>query len=590
MTYGSWHPELLPTVVVREAYGTRARDTDWMDGYYPYHEMNTYLGLIAIVLAITGAVGKPARDRWVTFWVLLVGLAVALMLGKFTFLFDYAHRIPILGSSREPVRFHLWAAMGVAALAAVGVERLGRSAGVSLRGGLIVVSWLIMLSIPILVYAYAPVWKQLSGSIPARNALQFRWLGRELVIAVGRTAILAGLAWFAAWMAARARNHVQRARLVAMLPVLIIADLLGSHWYDVPTVNPSYWTQPPASVVRLKSDPGLIRVFGNADKASGEPGYASERIDFDGVRDQLDWSLPIAWNINGSRGETPIIPQRHLDYTGRAMILGGRFDIESVTHVLTGRGNRGKILPVPSQRVGNAFIHRNARALPRVRLAGKPRYAKDVGEAIDLIDRLTRVDQLREHLIVEDPARPLPVDAVVKGSARITQEIPERLVVETESLAPSYLVVSDSFDPGWSATVDGRGATIYPAYCAFRAVYLPQGKHTVVFEYSPAGFKLGLSISVVAILLSLVLLFVPRGRAALAEEHLVLDWPARLRTWYFVALVAIVLASIPGMTRSGQITTQARWTNSFHRFTWGAGIAAMRPQPNRPPPVRPDRK
>ena len=47
-------------------------------------------------------------------------------------------RFPSLGSSREPVRFHLWAAMGVAALAAVGVERLVRSPGVSLRPGLIV--------------------------------------------------------------------------------------------------------------------------------------------------------------------------------------------------------------------------------------------------------------------------------------------------------------------------------------------------------------------------------------------------------------------------------------------------------------------
>ena len=30
---------------------------------------------------------------------------------------------------------------------------------------------------------------------------------------------------------------------------------------------------------------------------------------------------------------------------------------------------------------------------------------------------------------------------------------------------------------------------------------------------------------------------------------------------------------------------RARWTNSFHRFTWGSGIAAMRPPPNRPAPV-----
>jgi Bacterial membrane protein YfhO len=585
LTYGSWHPELLPTLVVREAYGTRARDTDWMDGFYPYHEMNTYLGLIAIALAVTGAVGKPVRDRWVTFWVLLVGLAVVLMLGRFTFLFDYAHRIPILGSSREPVRFHVWAAMGTAALAAVGVERVLRGPGVSLRPGLIVAVWLIMLSIPILLYVYAPLWKQLNGTNPTRNVVQFRWLGRELLIAVPRTAILLGLAWFAAWKATRTRNHVHRARWVAALPILIIADLLGSHWYDVPTIDPSYWTEPPESVLRLKSDPGLIRIFGNADKASGEPGYVSERINYLGVRDQLDWSLPVAWNVYGSRGETPIIPRRHLDYTGHALIGGGRFDIESVTHVLTGRVNRGRFLPVRPRPVGKAFIQRNERALPRVRLAGKPLYARDVGEAVALIDRLTKVDQLREHLIVEDPTQPLPADAVVKGSAQIAQEIPERLVVETEAPAPAYLVVSDSFDPGWSATVDGQPVTIYPAYCAFRAVYLPQGKHTVVFEYSPAGFKLGLSISLGGIVLGLGLWFVPRRPAALRGEHVVLNWPSRFRVWYFAALVAIVLVSTL-ITPQGQLTNQSRWKNSLHRFTWGAGIAAMRLQPNKPPPLR----
>jgi Bacterial membrane protein YfhO len=585
LTYASWHPELLPTMVVREAYGTKARHTDWMNGFYPYHEMNTYLGLIAIALAISGAVGKPARDRWVMFWVLLVGLAVVLMLGRFTFLFDYAHRIPILGSSREPVRFHVWAAMGVAAIAAVGVERLVRAPGVSLRPGLTVAIWLIMLSIPILLYVYSPLWKQLSGSSPRRDVLQFRWLGRELLIAVPRTAILLALAWFVAWKSTRMRNHVRRARWVAALPLLIIADLLGAHWYDVPTVDPSYWTEPPESVVRLKSDPGLIRVFGISDKASGEPGYVSEPIDFFGVRDQLNWSLPVAWNLYGARGETPVIPRRHLDYTDHAMNGGGRFDIESVTHVLTGRVIRGKILPGRSEPVGKAFLQRNARALPRVRLVGKPRYAKDVREAIALIDRLTRVDQLRDHVIVEDPTRPLPVEALVEGTARIVEEIPERLVVETDAPTPAYLVVSDSFDPGWSATVDGTAGTIYPAYCAFRAVYLPQGKHTVVFEYSPAGFNLGLSISVCGILLALGLWFVPRGSAALGGEHMVLNWPSRFRVWYFGALVAIVLASTPGITPQRELTNQSRWNNSFHRFTWGAGIAAMRLQPNRPQPA-----
>ena len=80
----------------------------------------------------------------------------------------------------------------------------------------------------------------------------------------------------------------------------------------------------------------MIRIFGKADKSAAEPGYVSKRIDFLDVRDQLDWSLSLAWNIQGSKGETPIIPRRYLDYMDHARIGGGRFDIDSVTHVLTG--------------------------------------------------------------------------------------------------------------------------------------------------------------------------------------------------------------------------------------------------------------
>ena len=59
LTYGSWSPELLPTLLVREAYGTHARDTDWLDGFYPYQEMDTYLGAIALGLAVVGGGRLP---------------------------------------------------------------------------------------------------------------------------------------------------------------------------------------------------------------------------------------------------------------------------------------------------------------------------------------------------------------------------------------------------------------------------------------------------------------------------------------------------------------------------------------------------
>ena len=82
--------------------------------------MDTYLGLIGLALAVIGAGGPGLRDRWTGFWVFLAAVGCVLMLGKYTFLFDFVNRIPVVGSSREPVRFHLWVALAVAALAAVG--------------------------------------------------------------------------------------------------------------------------------------------------------------------------------------------------------------------------------------------------------------------------------------------------------------------------------------------------------------------------------------------------------------------------------------------------------------------------------------
>ncbi len=573
LTYGSWSPELLPSVVIREAYGTRARDTDWMHGYYPYHEMNTYMGVIAIALAVVGAGGRATRDRWSSFWVLLIGIGSILMLGKFTFLFDYAHWVPVLGSSREPVRFHVWVSLGVAALAATGVERLGRPGVVSLRNGLLLVGVLAVLSIPIMIYIYAPVWTEPKRWTEPYHLDKYRWLGRELTTSILRTGLLALSAWWIARGAARTLDPFRRARRAAILPLLVMADLLSAHWVDVPTVDPRYWTQPPDSAERLKSNPDTVRVFAIGDKASGEPGYTSERVDFMAVRDPLDWSLPLAWHLSASRGNTPMISRRTVDF-GERVSGNIRFDLEGDSHIVTGRKLHKKFASLRNERVGAAYIHRNGGALPRARLVGKPIYAADRVQAIAAVERAGA--SLRDQLVVEDPDQPLAIGAEVSGTARIVEDLPEHVAVETDAATPAYLVLSDTFDPGWSATLDGQPAPIWPANIAFRAVYLPEGPHTVVFNYRPAGFVLGLLLTGCGALLGLVFWFQPWRPSALAAEHAVLGWPSRWRRWWFVALGTIVLISTVAISPSGLPRRHRRWENSVHTHTWGAGILAMK--------------
>ena len=287
-------------------------------------------------------------------------------------------------------------------------------------------------------------------------------------------------------------DPIRRARRAAVLPLLVLADLLSAHWVDVPTIDPSYWTTPPVTARRLKSNPATIRVFCIGDKSSGEPGYASEKIDFMGVRDPLDWSLPLVWHLNASRGITPMVSRRVVDYYENAPGIV-RFDLECDTHIVTGSREHPNFASLPNVAVGSAFVHRNMSSLPRARLVGRPNYVGDRQSAIAAVERLGNA--LRDQIVVEDPDRPLAVGAEVSGKARIVTDLPERVVVETEAATPAYLVLSDTFDPGWSATVDGRPAPIWPAYIAFRAVYLPQGRHQVVFTYRPAGIELGLALT-----------------------------------------------------------------------------------------------
>jgi Bacterial membrane protein YfhO len=577
LTYGSWHPELLPALVVREAYGTRARDTDWLDGFYPYHEMNAYLGLTALALAVVGA--GAARDRWVAFWIIVATLGGLLMLGKFTFVMDLAHRIPVFGSSRIPVRFHLWVSLATAALAAVGVDRLERRQGgagtIPLRWAFGLAGTMVVASIPIMLYLYYPALTETGRWTLPYHVARFRWLGEELSAATVRTAVITLVGLSAMRIAASTRSGRPHACATAALPVVVIADLLGAHWHDVPTVPPAYWTVPPRSARMIRADPDAIRVLGMADKSAGEPGYASEPVDFMAVRDTLDWSLPPVWGLPSSNGQTPIISRRMVEYTDNAWIGAGRFEIESVTHVVTGR-NSSRVISALGQGepAGAAFVHRITRAQPRARLAGRPVYASNEKDAIAAFARLG--PEIRDRVVVEDPDRPLAPEAVAAGTATITRDDPEHVEVSVDAATPAYLVLADTFDPGWTATVDARPAPIRPAWLAFRAVYLGPGRHTVAFRYRPAGFTTGLMLSVLGLIVAGGLLLRRRPPCPIGPDHAPLGWPVHWPRWGLLVVAVVLVGSVVGIGRNGAIGLQSRWSDSWHPFTWGAGIEAMR--------------
>jgi uncharacterized membrane protein YfhO len=71
-------------------------------------------------------------------------------------------------------------------------------------------------------------------------------------------------------------------------------------------------------------------------------------------------------------------------------------------------------------------------------------------------------------------------------------------------------MVSETYDSGWNAYVDGEAAELYQANGVIQAVPVPAGQHSVKLVYEPASLRLGILISAVfaALMLAIVAAYV----------------------------------------------------------------------------------
>jgi hypothetical protein len=167
-------------------------------------------------------------------------------------------------------------------------------------------------------------------------------------------------------------------------------------------------------------------------------------------------------------------------------------------------------------------ILENARAFPRVWLVHDVQEVSP-GEALPLL-RDGDVDP-RQTVLLEAtaPALSLPPDTFAE-SARVLLHEPDHVRVETVAGAPAMLVLSEIWDPGWSATVDGESVPTFLADHTLRAIPVPAGQHTVDMRYDPPSLRLGLGVTaltmlaIVATLIGLVVRERRSGQGAVRNE------------------------------------------------------------------------
>jgi hypothetical protein len=161
----------------------------------------------------------------------------------------------------------------------------------------------------------------------------------------------------------------------------------------------------------------------------------------------------------------------------------------------------GAAPPVPHATIEydgpDARVIRNERAQPRAFVVHGARCAAGAG-ALPLL-HAGAVD-LRSEVILAacDAVTPRPSAPPGPSDARITHDGADRVVLDVAAAADGWLVLTDTWFPGWRVTVDGRDARVLRANHAFRAVAVTGGRHVVEFRYRPPSVLVGLVVSLLA--------------------------------------------------------------------------------------------
>ncbi|TAJ25324.1 MAG: hypothetical protein EPO68_00165, partial [Planctomycetota bacterium] len=162
-------------------------------------------------------------------------------------------------------------------------------------------------------------------------------------------------------------------------------------------------------------------------------------------------------------------------------------------------------LPAPFElRVdGPLKVYENPLALPRAYATTSFRFVdppRRTSAGWLELDRARIPDPLRVELEL-DPAHARELDGEVEPlrvPCELVEHSAQRVELRVRADQRCCVVLSDTYAPGWTATLDGAPVAIHRAFGALRGVVCPPGEHALVFHYAPHSVRVGIWVSALA--------------------------------------------------------------------------------------------
>lgn len=446
-----------------------------------------FLGMVAVSLALI-AITVWWRQHLVKFFaaIALGGLVYSLGGNSVFQGFIYAV-IPFVEKARVPAMAKLLFDTAFCVLAAFGVDALATSKESEEAGS----DWIRRINVGIAAFAVILGFTLLA--ILVANKFQWDWDDR-VAMTVLFSVLLAALLY--AW---RTQN-LTRPEAITLLTLLLLFEV-GQH---------------AGFMLADRNDSDrrnfLDKAWGNGDIAEffeRQPGpfrVATQTEDI--VRNWGDfYNVDFPTALAGVTVNTYLLPT-HLPAVRR--LVGTKYTLA-----------RGATDPTQSEVFRGASgigVFENAGVFNRAWAVHEIVPVHDTDEARAFIE--DHVDELRSKaLSLEQPPPRLPACPAPKDLVFVTRYAPSDISIRADMSCDGMVVLSDTYYPGWYASVDGRPAPIFEVDLAFRGVPVPKGAHGITFRYRPRSVYWGAALTFTGLLGAAVLTFRSGKKRRIAHTH-----------------------------------------------------------------------
>jgi hypothetical protein len=457
--------------------------------------LSSYFGLIPLIFCATASV--CVRDNRVKFWTVSLLISVLFAFGNRTPLFLLLYRtIPFFKAFRFPEKFMFIFAYAMAFLSAYGFDFIlekRHRAGKAMTGIFSLLSVVFFIAVTI-----QTIWPAFLGDDAKVTPIAFLFM------------CLGGVCIFLFF-----KKVIAKSTFCTLVIVVSTVDLVLAHMPLNPVVPTEFYTAPPKLAQATGKARHTRRIFVQRDswmsQASRLSPFAIQHL----WRHYLFANTGTWHNISYLDGvEGAEI--RHewliaellekLSLCKRIRFL----ELTNTGYLITGKSER-IAREVRAERLKR--VHENLYEVP-----GAMPLAYVVPDVVIAADQAKAIEEIlkddfnpRRYVVLEEGSS-IPTMGGGGGEVlNILYKGPNRVEVTARSCG-GYLVLLDSFYPGWKVLVHGREREVLRANGLFKAVFLDPGMHEIVFSYEPPSFSWGLRISLISLCLVIVGLWVSRPR------------------------------------------------------------------------------